>query len=110
MKSSKRGVTEKGKKAKRFYGWGPDLPDDRDYLHSALRRRVVRLPKSVDLRAQCSNVEDQVIWAAVRQMLLQARLNFLKERTRLISLISAGYSSATMSVLLNTAQNMIAEP
>ncbi len=75
------GSYREGEKAKRFYGWVPDLPDDRDYLHSALRRRVVRLPKSVDLRAQCSNVEDQVIWAATANALAGA-LEFLERKDK----------------------------
>lgn len=82
MKSSKRGDTKKGKKAKRFYGWVPDLPDDRDYLHSALRRRVVRLPKSVDLRAQCSKVEDQGNLGSCTANALAGALEFLERKDR----------------------------
>ena len=43
---------------KRTYGWVPDIPDQRDYLYSAIKP-VVRLPKKVDIRAGCSKVEQQ---------------------------------------------------
>jgi C1A family cysteine protease len=43
----------------RRYGWIPDLPDHRDRLYGAVRRVPRKLPRSVDLRAQCSPVEDQ---------------------------------------------------
>jgi hypothetical protein len=40
------------------YGWIPDIPDQRDYLYSAIKP-AVRLPKKVDLRTNCSDVEQQ---------------------------------------------------
>jgi C1A family cysteine protease len=41
------------------YGWIPDLPDHRDILYSAVHRIPKKLPRKVDLRANCSPVEDQ---------------------------------------------------
>ena len=41
------------------YGWIPDLPDQRDILYGAMRRIPKKLPGKVDLRADCSPVEDQ---------------------------------------------------
>lgn len=42
----------------RFFGWVPDVVDQRDYLYR-LVKPVVRLPKKVDLRSCCSSVENQ---------------------------------------------------
>lgn len=42
----------------RRYAWIPDKPDPRDHLYRA-PRRILGLPKSVDLRPGCSPVEDQ---------------------------------------------------
>ncbi len=39
------------------YGWKPDLPDHRDFLFTA--PKAVKLPPSIDLRAQCPAVVDQ---------------------------------------------------
>jgi C1A family cysteine protease len=41
------------------YGWSPDLPDYRDQLFSESLKAPVTLPASVDLRPNCSPVEDQ---------------------------------------------------
>lgn len=42
-----------------WYGWVPDLPDQRDLLYAAVRRAPRKLPKSVDLRPVCPPVENQ---------------------------------------------------
>ncbi len=42
-----------------FYGWVPDLPDQRDHLYAAPVERLTSLPASADLRAQCPAVYDQ---------------------------------------------------
>ena len=44
---------------KYIYGWVPDVPDQRDYLLSAILKVPARLPGKVDLRPLCSKVEDQ---------------------------------------------------
>lgn len=41
------------------YGWVPDIPDNRDIMFRKVYRIPVKLPSSVDLRPQCSPVEDQ---------------------------------------------------
>jgi len=43
---------------KRMYGWKRDLPDQRDYLYSAIQPKL-KLPKKIDLRTICSMVEHQ---------------------------------------------------
>jgi C1A family cysteine protease len=47
------------KKLKHSLGWVPDVPDHRDHVYSAVYRIPATLPTSVDLRPQCSAVEDQ---------------------------------------------------
>jgi C1A family cysteine protease len=46
---------------KRNYGWIPDIPDQRDFLYRAVMRPPAVLPKKVDLRKDCSPVEDQEV-------------------------------------------------
>jgi len=41
------------------YGWVPDLPDQRDFLYSAVRPVPATLPSAMDLRSLCSPVENQ---------------------------------------------------
>lgn len=42
------------------YGWIPDLPDQRDHLFSASLEHLAALPTSIDLRAQCPPVYNQL--------------------------------------------------
>lgn len=44
---------------KRVYNWIPDIPDKRDLLYAAPRIFKTAMPKSVDLRPNCSKIEDQ---------------------------------------------------
>jgi C1A family cysteine protease len=41
------------------YGWVPDLPDNRDIMFRKVYRVPATLLSAVDLRSQCSKVEDQ---------------------------------------------------
>jgi C1A family cysteine protease len=41
------------------YGWLPDIPDSRDFMFGAVYQVPAVLPTSVDLRLQCSPVENQ---------------------------------------------------
>jgi len=66
-------------KLKRTYGWYPDIPDQRDYLYSAIRP-VVRLPREVDLRSFCSAVEDQGSLGSCTAQALAGNLEFLDNR------------------------------
>src|ERR1700733_10110360 len=43
---------------KRIYAWIRDTPDPRDQIYRA-PRRLLGLPKKIDLRANCSPIEDQ---------------------------------------------------
>src|SRR5213075_1392308 len=43
----------------RWYGWMPDLPDQRDQLYSAPLARLGPLPAKVDLSGGCPPVYDQ---------------------------------------------------
>ena len=42
-----------------WYGWRPDLPDQRDFMYSAPRALVKKLPARIDLRPECPPVYDQ---------------------------------------------------
>lgn len=44
---------------KRRYGWKPDLPDARDFSYKVTAPRIAKMPDKVDLRPDCSPVEDQ---------------------------------------------------
>lgn len=43
----------------RKLNWRPDLPDARDHVYEPKAVAPAKLPKTVDLRAKCSPVEDQ---------------------------------------------------
>ena len=43
----------------KWYGWRPDLPDQRDFVYAAPRVIVRKLPAKVDLRKFCPPVYDQ---------------------------------------------------
>lgn len=65
------------------YGWVPDLPDQRDLLYGALRPAPAVLPASVDLRPQCSPVEDQGQLGSCTANALVGALEFLQIKNRL---------------------------
>ncbi|MCX5715331.1 MAG: C1 family peptidase [Candidatus Omnitrophica bacterium] len=60
----------------KWYGWVPDVPDQRDYLYRAIRP-VVRLPKEVDLCKLCSDVENQGALGSCTANALAGNLEFL---------------------------------
>ena len=66
-------------KLQRSYGWVPDVPDQRDYLYSVIRP-VVRLPRKVDLRENCSIVEDQGNLGSCTAQALAGNLEFLDKK------------------------------
>lgn len=82
MKPTRRGVSKKGKTISRCYGWAPDLSDQRDYRYNALPRRVLRLPKAVDLRPVCSKVEDHGALGSCAANALAGALEFLERRDK----------------------------
>src|SRR4030042_2018718 len=66
-------------KLKRTYGWCPDIPDQRDYLYSAIRP-VMRLRKTVDLRSLCSIVEEQGNLGSCTAQALAGNLEFIDNK------------------------------
>ena len=65
---------------KRAYGWVPDVPDQRDYLLSAVLKAPARLPAKVDLRSLCSKVEDQGQLGSCTANALAGAIEFLERR------------------------------
>jgi hypothetical protein len=41
-----------------WYGWIPDLPDQRDHAYAMVHAVPKKLPAKVDLRAKCAPVEN----------------------------------------------------
>ncbi len=72
--------SNKGAVRKRGFGWMPDLPDQRDYIFAAAYRVPRRLPSSVDLRSQCSPVEDQGNLGSCTGNALAGTLEFLENK------------------------------
>ena len=62
------------------YGWVPDVPDQRDYLLKAILRVPAKLPRKVDLRPFCSNVEDQGQLGSCTANALAGGLEFLERK------------------------------
>ncbi len=65
---------------KHGYGYIPDLPDHRDYLFSAVYHAIPKLPASVDLRANCSPIEDQKTLGSCTANALVGALEFLEKK------------------------------
>lgn len=61
------------------YGWMPDRPDQRDYLYKAIRP-VIKLPRKVDLREYCSQVERQGSLGSCTAQALAGNLEYLDNR------------------------------
>jgi len=70
----------KSSKVNSWYGWLPDRPDHRDLLYAAVARPPKKLPKSVDLRPQCSPVENQGQLGSCTANALVGNLEFLQCR------------------------------
>ena len=66
-------------KRKRSYGWIPDVPDQRDYLYGSICPRL-KLPPAVDLRKDCSSIEDQEALGSCTANALAGNLEFLDKR------------------------------
>jgi C1A family cysteine protease len=67
---------------KRTYGWVPDVPDQRDYLLSAVLKMPARLPAKVDLRPLCSKVEDQGQLGSCTANALAGAIEFLERKDK----------------------------
>ncbi len=64
----------------RGYGWVPDLPDHRDFLYGAVSKVPKKLPPAVDLRAQCSPIEDQGQLGSCTGNALAGAVEFLERK------------------------------
>jgi C1A family cysteine protease len=73
-------VSKKDKKKIVRYGWVPDVPDQRDYLLSAVLRVPKKLPVKVDLRPFCPQVEDQGQLGSCTANALAGALEFLERK------------------------------
>ena len=60
----------------KIYGWLPDIPDQRDYLYMAIQP-VIRLPRKVDLRGLCSEIERQGALGSCTAQALAGNIEFL---------------------------------
>jgi len=65
---------------KRKYGWLPDIPDQRDFLYSAVMKIPRVLPDRVDLTGYCSPVEDQGQLGSCTANALAGVLEYLDKR------------------------------
>ena len=84
MAVKKVAVAQKGENKTRRsgYGWVPDVPDQRDYLLSAVLRVPAKLPRKVDLRPLCSKVEDQGQLGSCTANALAGALEFLEMKDK----------------------------
>ena len=79
----KKVVTPQKSKFKSLgYGWVPDVPDQRDYLLSAVLRVPAKLPSKVDLRPLCSKVENQGQLGSCTANALAGALEFLERKDK----------------------------
>lgn len=65
-------------RSQKWYGWLPDLPDHRDLIYSAIAPIRAALPKKVDLRNECSPVENQGNLGSCTANALVGALEFLE--------------------------------
>ncbi len=62
-----------------WYGWLPDLPDQRDRRYAAIAAPPARLPAAVDLRPGCSAIENQGQLGSCTANALAGDLEFLEK-------------------------------
>jgi C1A family cysteine protease len=82
MAKKKSLVSENPRLGKGAYGWLPDVPDQRDYLLSAVLKVPAKLPRLVDLRPGCSTVEDQGPLGSCTANALAGALEFLERKNK----------------------------
>lgn len=63
-----------------WYGWQPDLPDQRDHLYAAVHGKPRRLSHTIDLRPLCSPVDNQRSLGSCTAHALTSALEFLELR------------------------------
>jgi len=68
----------------RWYGWTPDLPDQRDLVYQAPLSRIGPLPPRVDLRSGCPHVYNQGSLGSCTANAIAAALEFdqMKQKER----------------------------
>ncbi|MGD0335688.1 MAG: C1 family peptidase [Candidatus Omnitrophota bacterium] len=64
---------------RKIYGWIPDIPDQRDFLYSAIKPKL-KIPRKIDLRRYCSLVEQQGNLGSCTACALAGNLEFLDKR------------------------------
>ncbi|MBA4392635.1 MAG: peptidase [Desulfobacca sp.] len=84
MTGKKKTVFHNSRIQKGGYGWVPDVPDQRDYLLSAMLKVPARLPSTVDLRPLCSKVEDQGQLGSCTANALAGALEYLERKDKAI--------------------------
>jgi C1A family cysteine protease len=82
MAGKKISASKNGFVGKRGYGWVPDIPDQRDYLLSAVLKVPARLASKVDLRPLCSMIEDQGQLGSCTANALAGALEFLEHKDK----------------------------
>ena len=65
-------------RSSKWYGWLPDLPDQRDFSYSVIRPRLAAVPTKVDLRPRCPPVENQGAIGSCTANALVGALEFLE--------------------------------
>jgi C1A family cysteine protease len=68
------------RKVNAWYGWVPDRPDYRDKLYSTIAAPPKKLQNKVDLRRNCSRVEDQGQLGSCTANALVGNLEFLERK------------------------------
>ncbi len=106
MAEKKMMVSGKSSLRKSGYGWLPDVPDQRDYLFSAVLKVPARLPRSVDLRPLCSKVEDQGDLGSCTANALAGALEFLERKDKIpyqdFSRLFIYYNERTLEHTINS--------
>jgi C1A family cysteine protease len=69
----------KSKRINSWYGWLPDLPDQRDKMYAAIAAPPRKLPAAVNLRSGCSEIEDQGRLGSCTANALAGNLEFLEK-------------------------------
>lgn len=80
--ASKKTQTKSQATHKTHFGWVPDFPDQRDYRYRALRALPRKLPRKIDLRAQCSPIEDQGNLGSCTANALAGAIEFVERKDR----------------------------
>ncbi|MCX6121191.1 MAG: C1 family peptidase [Ignavibacteriales bacterium] len=78
QRKSERHTKSKAVKKLR-YGWIPDVPDQRDFLYSAVRPTIA-IPPHIDLRPTCPTIEDQGNLGSCTGNALAGAIEFLERK------------------------------